>query len=253
MTESSSRKKRMNLAMAPVSICFPIPPALPTSWVLSTSTKVLVEHLLYARGLIPVTVMELNRQYENDVLNKSSIRRKVSQCRSSLASWNREWSAVDDRLFDSCSLVLLSLGPSFSRTREFYLLNAEKLSSPNTMDAPKLPSPHALARRLLPRVVEHDLLLPSRVAASYQIWVSIYVKQEALEHLWTCKNETTTNWVQRASFQPPTEKTMKANERLVEISMTNTGNHGIGSPRTIAKGCKGSWISVPTSIKGFRI
>eukprot|EP00980_Cylindrotheca_fusiformis_P028960 scaffold22680_cov107-Cylindrotheca_fusiformis.AAC.29 len=253
---SSCRRKCVNPGTPPLSIGFPVPASLPTSWVLSTSTKVLVEHLLYARGLIPLSVMQLNHQYENDVLKSPSIRRKVCQCRSRLESWNREWKEVDDDIFAHCSYILLSVGPSFSRAREFYVLNATNLEVNKTLQMPKqLPSPHALARRMLPRLVESDVELPSRVAPSYQIWVSIYVKQKALESLFASKTKWTPEWIQRPGFQLPTGETIKANQRLVEIRLSNSTNNQrtASNASTVADKCDGCWISIPTSTKGFRV
>jgi hypothetical protein len=250
---SSSHKKSPNHTTLPLSIGFPIPRSLPTSWVLSTATKVLVDHLLYARGLIPLSVLQLNQQYENDILNSPSVRRKVSQCRSRLESWNREWNAVDDNLFAHCSFILISLGPSFSRPRESYVLNAANLQFTNTIDSPKLPSPHALAQRLLPRILECDSALPSRVAPSYQVWVSMYVKQEAFEQLWTSETNQTLGWVRRTGFQLPTANNIKANQRVVEIQLTNVGSQETADTSRVTEEPNGYWISVPTSIKGFRI
>jgi hypothetical protein len=49
------------------------------------------------------------------------------------------------------------------------LLNPQEESSTTTTAT----SPHALARRLIPKLIQCDTELPSKIASSYQLWMSI--------------------------------------------------------------------------------
>lgn len=253
---SSIRKRRESRISPPIFVPFVIPRSLPLNWVLSTTITVLIDHLLYARGLIPLSIGQLNdEQKGNDETSKSaSIRRKVSQCQSRLTSLKTIWNnATENSFFVECKYVLLSIGPSFSRSKEFFLIDATKMNAiDQTTTAGKLPSPHALARRLLPKVMECNLPLPSRSACSYQLWVSVYISSETLEKVWNSNARTTMQtWVRRPGFQL-SKLIQKPNQRVVNIQLTRDSQNTI-NPQLPNNLNGGHWLSLPTSIKGFRL
>ena len=89
---SSIRKRRESRISSPIFVPFVIPRSLPLNWVLSTTITVLIDHLLYARGLIPLSIGQLNDEKKGNETSKSaSIRRKVSQCQSRLTSLKDTW------------------------------------------------------------------------------------------------------------------------------------------------------------------
>lgn len=252
---SSFRRKREG-RYADFAIALPIQPFVPISWVLSAASQVLVDHLLYTRGLISLSVPQLRDSNQDEVLKSRSQRRKVSQCRQRLESWRTEWAQIDHRILEKCSCILISLGPSFLRCREFYVLNvADKCGSSEGQRSKKLPPVHALARRLLPRVLEYDTELPSRSAPSYQLWVSLFVKAETLDAVLNDESNEL-SFIRRPGFELPTADTKKANQRTVRIDILNAGaNHEPDAEiaRTLGVSEERHWISLKTTVNGFRL
>jgi hypothetical protein len=81
----------------------------------------------------------------------------------------------------------------------------------------------------------------------------MYVKQEAFEQLWASETNQTSGWVRRTGFQLPTASNIKASQRVVEIQLDNMGSQETADTSKVTEEPNGYWISVPTSIKGFRI
>lgn len=252
---SSLRKRREHRLSTPLRVSFLIPRSLPVSWVLSTATTVLVDHLLYARGLIPLSIGQLNQQYESNSWKSPNARRKVSQCHQQLRALKDSWKAVvENSFFKKCSFILLSIGPSFSRAREFFIIDTGGVETfVVDENVVKLPSPHALARRLLPKVMECDLALPSRSASAYQIWVSIFIRPETLEKIWAKEetNQSLQNWIPRPGFRFSSKQVNKPNNQVVHIQLSN--NNQDDANFKLPEDSNGHWLSLPTSIKGFRI
>jgi hypothetical protein len=189
-----------------IVVPLPLPPTdtvlLRNDWILSNVTTVLVHYVLYSRGLWPLTVPQLSQELNKTTtpspslpLPPPSLRRKLRQAHQRLDAWTAAWDSITP-LLPHCPYILLSLGPSFARTRESYLLDATMYTSntttttatgtdpsssaatPTASAAPPTPRPnlhHALARRLLPKLIEADVELPSRAAPSYQLWVSVFL------------------------------------------------------------------------------
>jgi hypothetical protein len=271
-------------------IPFGLPPSLPTRWILQTSTQGLVHYLLYARGLIPLSVGQL---YQEDAsISSSSQRRKISQNKARLETWQDEWEALSSTILDHCSYILISLGPSWSRTREYYVLDAtgleivvchyettmNTLTTTPTSDATsstkvisRTPTPHALARRLLPKLVEEDATsaasdLPSRTAGSYQMWVSVWT--DSLEPFWQLPQPLQDMMIRRVGFQLPNHYTSNLNnnnkpnrhqrQQMIRIELSQN-SASTKQRRTVVNdeannnnNNMGHWISLHTSVKGFR-
>ncbi|CAJ1955329.1 unnamed protein product [Cylindrotheca closterium] len=241
-----------------IIVRLPIKSIVPLSWILSSATQILVDHLLFSRGVIPLSVPQLRDNKQGEVLKSRSQRRKVAQCRTRLESWHLEWSQIDRRILENCSCILISLGPSFLRSKEFYILNvAEERKILERHPALKLPPVHALARRLLPRIVESDTDLPCRSAPSFQISVSLFVKAEALERASNDESIEMSNlFIRRPGYMLPTATTTKANQRVTYINILNADRNDetevkISESIGVADGAH--WVSLRSSIKGFRL
>lgn len=240
----------------------PIKPTVPLSWILSSATQLLVDHLLYSRGLIPLSVAQLRDAKQEEVLKSHSQRRKVAQCRNRLDSWKCEWSRIDPGILEKCSCISISFGPSFLRSRESYILNVAEARTKMKKTASELPPVHALARRLLPSVLECDTELPNQLAPSYQLWVSMFVQGETLEEAFNEESNELANLViRRPGYKLPVRGTTTPNQRVVYINILNADNGSESSSSSAAKKPAYSlgvtegahWISLRTSIKGFRL
>lgn len=267
-----------------------IPLHLERLWVAQMSTSVLVDHLLYAKGLFPLTVSELlslpldassdSRNFSMDkapLLASSSKRRKLQQARTQLRqlvdSWTCAWSS---ELIQHATHVLITIGPSLARGKEFLLLDLMGLQTPNPSesDSGKFPPLAALARRLLPRVVEGDANdngLSTNAASSMKLFVSVCVRNEALEEYWKKLNAETripsieqsaniSSWIPRTGRVLPKAEDLLPNKgrrprrRLVVLSITHRGqersDNEFSSLFEDERHCH--WLSLSQSIKGFR-
>jgi hypothetical protein len=204
----------------------------------------------------------------------ASTRRNIAKTRSSLQSLER---VILELTFD-CHYVLISLGPSFSRARELYVLDVRQLSlllepqeesSSTTKTTTTATSPHALARRLIPKLIQCDTELPSKISSSYQLWVTVAVDSNVLKALWQQQQQPQEppQWIRRPGFSFPTNH-LKANQRMVRIDFQQQGggqhkdedqaaqqhyssNTVSSLPSSAANMIH--WISMSTSIKGFRL
>jgi hypothetical protein len=171
-----------------------------------------------------------------------SLKRKINQCLRKRHSFHDEWNTLQETL-EKFPYVLISLGSSFSRAKEYYRIQNYN-NSKEIEILKKLPSPLALARRLLPKIIESDSSLPSRLAPSFQLWVSVFLKIGEVE-----KTAAMSRWVPRPGFEVPTntQNNIGKNERVVEIRLSTNKDHPI-----FKKEEEYYWISAPTAIKGFR-
>jgi hypothetical protein len=140
-----------------------------------------------------------------------------------------------------------------------------------------------LARHLLPKRIKEDATsavadLPSRTAGSYQMWVSVWT--DTLEPFWQLPQPLQDMMIRRVGFQLPNHNTSNLNnnynyktnhhqrQRMIRIELsqqstkdTNTTKSAPPKRRRTVKvddddeannKNKGHWISLRTSIKGFR-
>ena len=197
---SQQERRHQPHHLPPVTLCIPLalPATLHRSWILQTSTQVLVEYLLYARGLIPMSVTQLHQEKAAPSPSLSCVRRKITRTLQRLESFQQEWETflmmMTTTMSSSSSCpttiatirripyILISLGPSFSRIQEYYLLDATGLllllpatTSTTGSISSTTNHPHALARRLLPKLIEQQVDLPSTSASGYQMWITVAV------------------------------------------------------------------------------
>jgi hypothetical protein len=260
-------------------------------WIVQTATSVLVDHLLFTRGLFPVTVSELLAQsneeghsYARGASSSSSTRRKLRQARNQLEQFTQAWTSNNSSAFiRRASYVLITLGPSFGRGRESYLVDLRGLLWKSTRRHLKpLPPSIVLARRLLPRVMESDggAKLPAS-AASLRLFVSLWLPKDELEEYWkevsgdspnsrTFDTTSSTNWIPRVGRVLPkaeelysTSNTMRPKKRLVAITLKHQTEVGTleaaenESDEDILdlSGTEGNgqWFTLPQVVKGFRM
>ncbi|KAL3939307.1 MAG: hypothetical protein SGBAC_005949 [Bacillariaceae sp.] len=246
-----------NIATQDAIIQLPIKSNVPLGWILSSATQILVDHLLFSRGLIPLSVAQLKDEKQEEVLKSRSQRRKVTQCRSRLESWRLDWSQIDIRILENCLCIVISLGPSFLRSKELYVLNVAEARNSSEHPTSKLPPVHALARRLLPRVLESDTKLPRRSAPSFQLSVSLCVEALALEvALNDESNEMSNLFIRRPGYKLPTEKTKQPSQRVTYINILNADSSNeaaVKTTETVRVADVAHWVSLRSSIKGFRL
>lgn len=286
-----------------------IPLPLDKIWIVQTATSVLVDHLLFTRGLFPITVAELlahqshvesndggtfqaaARDTFNSIHSSPSTRRKLRQARNQLQQFTQVWNSNGSSDFlRRASHVLITLGPSFGRGRESYLVDLRGLSHQSASSQqrqtlrPLPPPPGVLARRLLPRVMESEsgADLPSS-AASLRLFVSLYLPKEELEGYWkavsdVCAKDSSisdihttssnTRWIPRTGRVLPKSEELysfsrakRPKKRLVAISLKHQSTETdvvlesdadiLGLGDSAEK--DGQWFTLTQVIKGFRL
>jgi hypothetical protein len=215
------------------SISFPIPPSVPSDWLIRTTPLILVKYLLYTRGLIPMTVEQLfscvsGEVHATNIAGTStssptpSLRRKIERCCSQIHQLFHEWPSLEsswnmlhrqypvdgpkERPFEvqdqHPAFVLISLGPSFTQSRELYLLDLQAWEwhpppGPSLdHNSHTLPSHHVsvddncgsirmegmLARRLISSLMMQDdcptNTLPSKSSPSFRLWLTVAYDRE---------------------------------------------------------------------------
>jgi hypothetical protein len=243
-----------------------LPLALPKGWVVQVSTRVLYSHLLYTRGLLPLPVHQILAPQTTTV--SAAVKRKLSQTSASLDQLESEWKMLGG-IFPDIQSVLLSLGPSFSRTKECYLIDASELEHPadadavqaSKLDEQKLAKNEIpLSRKLLRQLMEVEMedCACHKLASSYQLFVSFRVPSETATRLFEQGHDELINrLIIRHGFQyPPKRIYRQVNVQLSRetpgvpsqhSSQTGEGDH---DHPTANDTC---WISLRTSIKGFRL
>lgn len=276
-----------------------IPLQLDKVWIVKTATSVLVDHLLFTRGLFPITVAELLTQKNNEgnsalmtteapstSFSSSSTRRKLRQAQNQWQQFTQAWTSSKSSSFiRRASYILITLGPSFGRGRESYLVEIRELASSSKRHLKPLPPSAVLARRLLPRVMESDASaeLPSS-AASLRLFVSLWLQKDELEGYWREVNEgssaddsrtfgtTSTSWIPRTGRVLPKTAELhslsvskRPKKRLVSMALkpkteastsstvmeTHESDDDILSLGGVES--DGQWFTLPQVIKGFRM
>lgn len=159
----------------PIVIPFPVPPILTTSWLIKMVPIVLAQHLVYARGMWPMSVPQLlllqqqqqdksnqesnqnrfgseSRKIENNKrqrLNRTSrinpsLRRKQQRATDQINRLSDEWAGYVDGMATDYKeeqrdklpkFLLILLGSSYTRGREMYLLDFQSLIDGDGTDA----------------------------------------------------------------------------------------------------------------------
>jgi hypothetical protein len=243
-----------------------LPPALPSGLVNHVSASALWNHLLYARGLVPMPVYQILEKDEATTIDPFSraIKRKLSQTKKSLEQLGRDWKMVDF-LCPHMHNVLLSLGPSWSRIKESYVIHAAEFLCLDHLDtcqnqpstgrttAPPSPDHHTKNRLTLSRLLLRELMQLeaahcdcNRLSASFQIFVSFWISTTTAAKLFESNdNSLLARLIVRQDFNPQGKHTY----RQVNIHFDKIGN----SSECRLDGGDGVWVSLRSSIKGFRL
>ena len=280
-----------------------LPVYLDRVWIIQTATSILVDHLLYARGLFPMPVTELlslpvsledgsNGQPPTLSGVSPSTRRKLRQARNQLQQFFDAWTSdASSNLIRLASYVLINVGASVASSRDSFLLDVRGLSNHHHQQQQQQhieegnkrgpQSPAALARRLLPRVVEGDSsvdLLPFN-AASSRLFVSVWVRNEELKKYWndrsakdsdvlTASTRYNFQWTTRTGrvlpkpeeLQPMNNASRKPKKRLATMPLSYQTSDAslcddelVIATRNGLEASQGQWLSFPQSIKGFRM
>jgi hypothetical protein len=244
-----------------------LPLALPKGWVVQVSMRVLWSHLLYTRGLLPLPVHQMLTPQTTTV--SAAVKRKLSQTSASLDRLDSEYKMLGGT-FPDIQSVLISLGPSFSRAKECYLIDASELEHPADalqafkLDEQKLAKNEiSLSRRLLRQLMEVEMedCTCHKLASSYQLFVSFRVPSETATRLFEQGHDEQSNrFIIRHGFQCPPKRVYR--HVKVQLSRETRETPGLPSPLS-SQSAEGDhdhstandtcWISLRTSIKGFRL
>ena len=259
-----------------LNVTLTIPPhvrdKLPLKWIVGTCTKSLLMHTLYARGVCPLLASEtirVYRQYEETKQKATPMERKFIKFGASLSRLLEEWS-----LLCSCANVqraLITLGPSWSRPREFYILdfgcccdNHDTIE--NEIMEPGLKHEHALSRRLtrvlLDGISNHKdascLSHPSPHGSSYMVHLSVWIQHQEAQLIFekstnvTCPLATVLqSCILRTGFSISSSSSNRSKRPHVVTAKVSSCNEA--SAKSDWKEGDGVWLSLPTSLKGFRV
>jgi hypothetical protein len=284
-------------------INFQVPSTIPSIWLIQNSVTILIKYLVYSRGLLPMTVEQLHstccKNNSNEtIVPKSteatlspSLRRKIRQSYEQICRLFDEWKSVGggwSSATEMPSFVLISIGPSFSQSRELYVLDIQSLlmtttpangeiGATDTPSGSKLES--TLARRLLSTLLNDDKNsplqeLPSKSSPSFRLWIclGILTKKEQqnrpmgdshpLDHLpsWCITRPN-------GCPQPPRKRHHSRKQRsssnvVVYINIQKkeknnddkTSNNDVFlRHHDVFKSDQITWVSLPTCLKGFRL
>ena len=262
-TLSSHSNPNINL-----SVRLHLPETLKVGWVLHVTTRVLWRHLLYARGLVPIPVHQIVS--ENDPLTNqtlsSSLLRKVAQAKTRLDQLDDEWETVRN-LCCEIKYVMISIGPSWYRSKECYWIDPTMLHSSLEKDGIDLHKTEdeletekskrnetILSRRLLQNLVQAEMSHSKchRLASSFQIFITFLVSYDTATRIFENSNANHFgHFIVRHGFQPPP----KHASRLVTLSLARqlSGEIAEETKKDSFEPSGGVWISLRSSIKGFRL
>ena len=251
-----------------------LPIAFPRGNIIHVSAPTLWDYLLYARGLMPMPIHQLLEFGNNNSCMKGSAKRKISQAKKNLQQLKDDWNLLRN-LCPKMGMVLLSLGPSWSRTKEAYLIDSTNLSNSadtnptisqqsavkkfgGSSSQMSIKNQNILSRRLLRELVqvEAENCACHRLCGSYQLHVSFRVSSVVASELFEEKNDRwSSRLILRHGFDINTTQAKTYRQGLIFLErndaayLTNTVDtlHG-NSERD-----DGIWISLRSTIKGVRL
>jgi len=155
-------------------------------------------HTLYSRGACPLLASEtirLHQQHEQSNKRATPMERKFIKFGASLGHLIQEWSLLCS--YANIKRMLITLGPSWSRSREFYILDFDDCCDETNNNAihheimdPDIKQEHALSRRLtrvlLDGISNNDvsgLSHSSPHGSSYIVHLSVWIQQQEAERL----------------------------------------------------------------------
>lgn len=234
-------------------------------WIIRISTKALLLHLLYARGICPSPATEALRLYQESNAKANPVLRKLVKFGASLQKLLDEWTIL------SCLIeiqqVIVTLGPSWSRHKEIHVLDFCGVGKDDDgeMTESCLGQEHALSRHLVRALLngisdqdgaEECLAHPSPVGSSYQAHVSVWITHEVAHEFFEKSRENQSprqtlsqSLIVRQDYYTTQQASKRTQPHIVTTKISSA---------TIANGHEwkeeeGIWISLPTSIKGFRL
>jgi hypothetical protein len=285
-TNTTTPAKRKREAGTPciLRLSLQVTSSLSKVWIGQTSLSVLVDYLLYTRELFPLSVAEItaNLGSTSGIYSTPRMQRKLKsasdQRRKFFEAWNSDSTSY---LLQRSSSAMITIGPSYGRGTESYLLDLRGLlTEPLESHYNTTPPSHVLARKLLPKMMEANLGLPRSNSASFRLFVSLWVSSEQ-EACWIetaasgSTHDTGSNWIPRSGRALPTLQELRPQQagrnpkrRLMAISL----RHGSGSDDhhegeflegmmaddsildTFNAGVdQGQWLCLPQAIRGFRV
>ena len=278
-TATQIRQQRPIHAPAQLSVDLSIPQhvreRLPREWIVQVATKSLLLHTLYSRGVCPAPAVEMLRvhQEHRGTRRPNIIERKFLKFGGSLQNLLEEWTLLCYSV--DIQRALITLGPSWSRQRERHVLDFSGLSQDDVVVStePGAEHEHALSRRLSRALLDgitdeegadrlKSLTQPSPSGSSYLVHLSVWITHQMAETLFErCMD----NDVRRMSTFQQLLQTLTLRPGYLTSRNANKGKHEphvviarIYSSSTDKDNCgwmeeNGVWITLPTSLKGFRL
>jgi hypothetical protein len=330
--ESSSLSRNHGLPTF-IFIPFPVPNSIPTDWLVQTSVAILVKHLLYTRGLFPMTVDQLISQnvdtarlssHPADIsINVSpspspSVRRTMRKAQDQVQRLLAEWSSLQLRMLKSTqelqqlAFILISIGPSYSQSKELFMLDIQELNKLKNGDALVNHSGSCLCehqtqaleatltRRLLGKMMSYEdsplQEMPAKSSSSFRMFLTVGISHRPeAETIKTRNHSNLTPAQQRVNTfrEVQTLSSVESNDNvfsypLIErvgfyrnsrLSSSHRGRARCGqtavcvnfqrpppavadddsvkfirsSDNLLPTSEQLSWLSIPPSIKGFRL
>ena len=228
---------------------------LPRAWLVRVSVRALLIHVLYVRGAVPTPVLEILRVYEQATTKISREQRSMIKCGGVLQRLLHQWDEIMNSDFaQHIDAVLVSLGQSWSRPREQYVLQFNGLGQDSETDQKVVPTDqqaHTLMRRLVSTIMNSTngcedqnvadwMVKPALGASSYQVQLSFWVSKPTAEQIF----QGNTPVMVRHDFflnQPTRNKPALIQTRM-GVAATDEWNEA-----------SGIWMTLPTTVKGFRL
>lgn len=235
-------------------------------WIVRISTKSLLLHVLYARGVCPAPAVEALRAFQEKSYAKvNPLERKFVKFGASLQQLLNEWTILSSMV--EIQKVLVTWGPSWSRQKELYVLDFFGVGNDGdgNMPEPSLGHEHALSRRLVRALLqglsnqvdtEKCFAHPSREGSSYQVHVSFWVTRKIAHELFQKSKENGSLWqklskplILRQEYSIARHVSKRTQPHIVTTKVSSTADTDEVEWNEEA----GIWISLPTAIKGFRL
>ena len=285
-----------------------VPTTLSKGWIGQTAVSTLVDYLVYTRGLLPLTVAELSEHMQRTTTtsttatslpfstSSSSSSSRTMQRKLKFASEQRikfmeAWnSASTNGLLERASCALITIGPSYGRGTESYLVDLRglRMETPPRLHHPDLPPPppHVLARKLLSKIVEVPLSLPRSNAPSFRLFVSLLVMSPDQKLIHCCSDVNSLGpmldtdshccWIPRSARVLPTLQELQPKvvvrtpkHQLVVLSLQHgpgsnddqqgtslesmTDDNVLDTFHSLSAVDRGHWFCLSQAIKGFRM
>lgn len=259
------RQRRRDALPLQLSVTLSIPQHARTQfsqrWIAQVSTKALLMHVLYARGVCPAPAIELVRLSQNaseSITKAKAKERKRMKFGASLHQLLQEWSTVS-RLLD-IKRAIITIGPSWSRPKEIYVLDLRNVGiddGESNKAEPTLMQEHALSRRLVCALMNETaeqvvLARPSPAASSFQAYVSFWIQHAEAKRL--LEEEEKENHAQDLAPQSLIVRHGFSLQRMQShVITTKIISCDVENDNDVWNEQDGVWISLPTRLKGFRL